>query len=184
MTALFDINLRGCSLDLSSTPLKYSWHLRKDFSSLYSNTFIRRKEPSLFQTRVIAHLKHPLDARFFLKSASLIWLNFESMNWSSASEIKSMVVTLMMVLSGVEIVMAKNFRSVYLINYYQWYWVISIKLILFFFLVINMLLVNGAISSAGEHYIDIVGVTGSIPVSPTTRQKGDVLLNHSNHYIN
>ena len=24
-----------------------------------------------------------------------------------------------------------------------------------------------AISSAGEHYIDIVGVTGSIPVSPT-----------------
>ena len=47
-----------------------------------------------------------------------------------------------------------------------------------------MLLVNGAISSAGEHYIDIVGVTGSIPVSPTTRQKGDVLLNHSNHYIN
>lgn len=73
----------------------------------------------------------------------------------------------MMVLSGVEIVMAKNFRSVYLINYYQWYWVISIRLILFFFLVINMLLVNGAISSAGEHYIDIVGVTGSIPVSPT-----------------
>ena len=73
----------------------------------------------------------------------------------------------MMVLSGVEIVMSKNFRSVYLINYYQWYWVISIKLILFFFLVINMLLVNGAISSAGEHYIDIVGVTGSIPVSPT-----------------
>ena len=95
-----------------------------------------------------------------------------------------MVVTLMMVLSGVEIVMPKNFRNVYLINYYQWYWLISIKLILFFFLVINMLLVNGAISSAGEHYIDIVGVTGSIPVSPTTRQKGDVLLNHSNHYIN
>ena len=31
-----------------------------------------------------------------------------------------------------------------------------------------MLLVSGAISSAGEHYIDIVGVTGSIPVSPTT----------------
>jgi hypothetical protein len=28
--------------------------------------------------------------------------------------------------------------------------------------------VVGAISSAGEHYIDIVGVTGSIPVSPTT----------------
>jgi hypothetical protein len=28
--------------------------------------------------------------------------------------------------------------------------------------------VIGAISSAGEHYIDIVGVTGSIPVSPTT----------------
>ena len=95
-----------------------------------------------------------------------------------------MVVTLMMVLSGVEIVMAKNFRSVYLINYYQWYLVISIKLILFFFLVINMLLVSGAISSAGEHYIDIVGVTGSIPVSPTTRQKSDVLLNHSNHNIN
>ena len=50
-----------------------------------------------------------------------------------------------------------------------------------FFLVINMLLVNGAISSAGEHYIDIVGVTGSIPVSPTTRQKDNSLLNHSNH---
>ena len=25
-----------------------------------------------------------------------------------------------------------------------------------------------AISSAGEHYLDMVGVTGSIPVSPTT----------------
>ena len=75
----------------------------------------------------------------------------------------------MMVLSGVEVDMVKNFRNVYLINYYQRYLVISIKLILFFFLVINMLLVSGAISSAGEHYIDIVGVTGSIPVSPTIR---------------
>ena len=54
-------------------------------------------------------------------------------------------------------------------------------MILFFFLVITMLLVSGAISSAGEHYIDIVGVTGSIPVSPTTRKKGNVLSNHSNH---
>ena len=26
---------------------------------------------------------------------------------------------------------------------------------------------NGACSSAGEHYVDIVGVTGSIPVTPT-----------------
>lgn len=32
-------------------------------------------------------------------------------------------------------------------------------------------MVIGAISSAGEHYIDIVGVTGSIPVSPTTNLK-------------
>ena len=28
--------------------------------------------------------------------------------------------------------------------------------------------VERAISSAGEHYLDMVGVTGSIPVSPTT----------------
>ena len=27
---------------------------------------------------------------------------------------------------------------------------------------------RGACSSAGEHYVDIVGVTGSIPVTPTT----------------
>jgi short subunit dehydrogenase-like uncharacterized protein len=26
---------------------------------------------------------------------------------------------------------------------------------------------RGACSSAGEHYVDIVGVTGSIPVTPT-----------------
>ncbi len=30
--------------------------------------------------------------------------------------------------------------------------------------------ISWAISSAGEHYIDIVGVTGSIPVSPTIFQ--------------
>ena len=30
-------------------------------------------------------------------------------------------------------------------------------------------LVGRARSSAGEHYVDIVGVTGSIPVAPTTR---------------
>ena len=30
--------------------------------------------------------------------------------------------------------------------------------------------VERAISSAGEHYLDMVGVTGSIPVSPTTGQ--------------
>ena len=28
--------------------------------------------------------------------------------------------------------------------------------------------IRGARSSAGEHYVDIVGVTGSIPVAPTT----------------
>ena len=52
-----------------------------------------------------------------------------------------------------------------------------------------------AISSAGEHYIDIVGVTGSIPVSPTIAPlrrdflfgSGPILFNHlraffSDHY--
>ena len=29
--------------------------------------------------------------------------------------------------------------------------------------------IGWAYSSAGEHYIDIVGVTGSIPVTPTIR---------------
>ena len=29
-----------------------------------------------------------------------------------------------------------------------------------------------AVSSAVEHYVDIVGVTGSIPVSPTIARKG------------
>ena len=31
---------------------------------------------------------------------------------------------------------------------------------------------EGARSSAGEHYVDIVGVTGSIPVAPTTQFVG------------
>ena len=31
-----------------------------------------------------------------------------------------------------------------------------------------MLLLDRAVSSAVEHYVDIVGVTGSIPVPPTT----------------
>ena len=97
------------------------------------------------------------------------------MNYSSASEIKSIVVTLMMVLSGVELDMARYFLNAYQTDYYKWYWARSIKLILFFFLVITMHLVSGAISSAGEHYIDIVGVTGSIPVSPTTS------LQHKKH---
>lgn len=47
-----------------------------------------------------------------------------------------------------------------------------------------MLLVSGAISSAGEHYIDIVGVTGSIPVSPTTshQHKNIPLLHEPSAY--
>ena len=37
---------------------------------------------------------------------------------------------------------------------------------------------RGACSSAGEHYVDIVGVTGSIPVTPTIFLK-IFLLKHS-----
>ena len=33
---------------------------------------------------------------------------------------------------------------------------------------------TGARSSAGEHYVDIVGVTGSIPVAPTTSARKGV----------
>jgi hypothetical protein len=34
---------------------------------------------------------------------------------------------------------------------------------------------NGACSSAGEHYVDIVGVTGSIPVTPTISFSGKLV---------
>ena len=36
---------------------------------------------------------------------------------------------------------------------------------------------NGACSSAGEHYVDIVGVTGSIPVTPTISSSGKLHKN-------
>ena len=34
-------------------------------------------------------------------------------------------------------------------------------------------------SSAGEHYVDIVGVTGSIPVAPTTHIGPRIACQHS-----
>ena len=38
--------------------------------------------------------------------------------------------------------------------------------------------ISRARSSAGEHYLDMVGVTGSIPVAPTTQstQTGETVL--------
>jgi len=60
----------------------------------------------IFLTRVIAYLKHPFEASCFLKSAS---------------EIKSMVVTLMLVLFGVGLDMAKYFRNAYQTASYKWY---------------------------------------------------------------
>ena len=39
-------------------------------------------------------------------------------------------------------------------------------------------------SSAGEHYVDIVGVTGSIPVAPTIHQHKGLLVVGGQQYVN
>src|SRR5690606_17423272 len=43
--------------------------------------------------------------------------------------------------------------------------------------------VGWACSSAGEHYVDIVGVTGSIPVTPTILQKYSKTCDLAGHVL-
>ena len=46
------------------------------------------------------------------------------------------------------------------------------KIYLLFLFYIMLYMKDWAVSSAGEHHVDIVGVTGSIPVPPTIKYEG------------